>query len=51
MNVDYSAYEGRRVQGVVRTVLSRGEVILENGSFQGRPGRGSYLKRKTRFDD
>jgi dihydropyrimidinase len=51
MNVDYSAYEGRRVQGVVRTVLSRGEVILENGAFKGRPGRGSYLKRKTRFDD
>ena len=51
MNVDYSAYEGRRVKGVTETVLSRGEVILENGSFGGRPGRGTYLKRKTRFDD
>jgi dihydropyrimidinase len=51
MNVDYSAYEGRRVRGVTRTVLSRGEVILDNGTFVGRPGRGAYLQRKTRFDD
>ena len=51
MNVDYSAYEGRKVRGATETVLSRGEVILDQGNFLGRPGRGSYLKRKTRFDD
>ena len=51
MNVDYSAYEGRKVRGATETVLSRGEVILEDGEFKGRPGRGAYLKRKTRFDD
>jgi dihydropyrimidinase len=51
MNVDYSAYEGRRVRGVVRSVLARGELIVENGTFVGRPGRGRYQRRKTRFED
>lgn len=48
MNVDYNPYEGRRVRGVSETVLSRGEVIIENGSFTGRAGRGQYLKRAGR---
>ncbi len=50
MRVDYNPYEGRRVQGVTKTVLSRGEVIIENGNFTGTPGRGRYLKRKSRHD-
>jgi dihydropyrimidinase len=45
MNLDYSAYEGVSVQGGVRTVLSRGEVIVDNGKFLGRIGRGKYLRR------
>ncbi|MCP3920936.1 MAG: dihydropyrimidinase [bacterium] len=48
MNVDYTPYEGRRVRGVTETVLSRGEVIVENGSFQGRPGRGEFIRRAGR---
>jgi dihydropyrimidinase len=47
MNVDYSAYEGRRVTGRSRTVLSRGEVVLDRGVYLGRPGRGRYLSRHT----
>jgi dihydropyrimidinase len=47
MNVDYSAYEGKRVTGRVHTVLSRGEVIVEDGQYHGRPGRGQYLQRST----
>jgi dihydropyrimidinase len=46
--VDYTPYEGRVVQGAAETVLSRGEVIVENGKFLGRAGRGSFLKRKPR---
>jgi dihydropyrimidinase len=46
MNLDYSAYEGLSVQGGVRTVLSRGEVIVDNGTFLGRVGRGKYLRRE-----
>lgn len=45
MNLDYSAYEGLSVQGGVRTVLSRGEVIVDKGNFLGRGGRGKYLRR------
>jgi dihydropyrimidinase len=47
MNVDYSAYEGKRITGKVRTVLSRGEVILDDGEYTGRAGRGRFLPRGT----
>ena len=47
MRVDYSAYEGRRVQGVSEIVMSRGNVIIENGEFKGRAGAGQFLKRGT----
>lgn len=45
MNVDYSAYEGMKVRGATRTVLSRGRVVIENGEFKGKPGDGQFLKR------
>ena len=47
MNVDYSAYEGRSIKGVVETVLSRGKVVIENGQFKGKAGDGQFLKRGT----
>ncbi len=49
MNVDYNPYEGRRVRGVSQTVLSRGEVVIENGQCLARPGRGQFVKRRSRF--
>jgi len=45
MRVDYSMFEGYQVTGNARTVLSRGEVIVDGGQFLGKPGRGNYLKR------
>ena len=45
MNVDYSAYEGKRIRGVVDTVLSRGSVVIDNGGFKGKSGNGQFLKR------
>ncbi len=48
MKVDYNPYEGRRVRGAPETVLSRGEIIIENGNCSGKPGRGHYVRRKTR---
>ena len=45
MNVDYSAYEGMKVRGVTKTVLSRGNVVIEEGQFMGRAGSGQFLKR------
>jgi dihydropyrimidinase len=47
MNMDYSAYEGMTLAGAVRTVMSRGEVIVDNGQFVGRASRGRYLRREV----
>jgi len=46
MRVDYSMFEGFEIRGNARTVISRGEVIVDNGRFFGKPGRGQYLKRR-----
>jgi dihydropyrimidinase len=47
MDVDYSCYEGREVQGASDVVLSRGRVIVENGEWKGEKGWGRFLKRST----
>lgn len=45
MNVDYSCYEGREVQGGSDIVLSRGKVIIEDGAYTGSKGDGRFLRR------
>jgi len=45
MAVDYSAYEGREVQGGVAVVLSRGEILVSDGQWHGQAGRGRFLPR------
>jgi dihydropyrimidinase len=45
MNVDYSAYEGMRIKGVTKTVLSRGRVIIDEGKYVGKAGDGEFLRR------
>jgi dihydropyrimidinase len=47
MRVDYSAYEGRKVRGVSEIVLSRGNVVVEDGAFKGKAGDGRFLKRSA----
>ena len=47
MDVDYSCYEGRQVQGASEVVLSRGSVIVRNGEFTGKKGAGRFVKRGT----
>jgi len=47
MNVDYSAYEGRQLTGKVRTVLSRGAVVIDGDAYLGRAGHGRYQPRET----
>ncbi|MDN3262844.1 dihydropyrimidinase [Streptomyces sp. CSDS2] len=47
MNVDYSAYEGRRVTGRVETVLSRGEPVIVQREYTGRAGHGVFTPRST----
>ena len=48
MRVDYSMFEGFEVRGNARTVISRGEVIVDGGEFLGKRGRGNYLRRQAR---
>lgn len=48
MRVDYSMFEGFQVKGNARTVISRGEVVVDGGKFLGRTGRGNFLKRVAR---
>jgi dihydropyrimidinase len=45
MDVDYSCYEGRSVQGASDIVLSRGSVIVRDGRFTGSKGHGRFIKR------
>jgi dihydropyrimidinase len=45
MDVDYSCYEGREVQGASDVVLSRGSVIVRGGKFTGKKGHGRFIKR------
>ncbi|HEV2782203.1 MAG TPA: dihydropyrimidinase [Actinophytocola sp.] len=46
MNVDYSAYEGWEITGKVETVLSRGAIVVADGTFHGREGHGRFLARE-----
>jgi len=46
MAVDYSAYEGMSITGGVSTVLSRGSVVISEGSFHGHEGHGRFLSRE-----
>jgi dihydropyrimidinase len=46
MRVDYSMFEGTRIKGVPRTVLSRGRPVIEEGKFVGRVGSGEFIRRQ-----
>jgi dihydropyrimidinase len=45
MNLDYSAYEGTKIEGKVSTVLSRGRVVIDAGQYLGEKGHGRFLRR------
>jgi dihydropyrimidinase len=46
MRVDYNPYEGRKIQGAPEKVISRGDVIVDDGMFVGQRGRGQFVKRQ-----
>ena len=48
MRVDYSMFEGYKVTGNARTVLSRGELIVDNGQFHRQARTRQYLRRAAR---
>jgi len=43
MNVDWNPYEGFKCTGRVKTVLLRGQVLIEEGEWKGRPGAGQRV--------
>jgi dihydropyrimidinase len=47
MRVDYAAYPDKTVTGAPTHVFSRGELVVQNGQFLGRVGRGQFQKRST----
>jgi len=44
-NIDYCTYEGLTVVGWPTMTISRGEVIVEEGEYSGKPGRGQFVAR------
>ena len=46
MNVDYSAFEGWKLEGRASVVTVRGQVAAREGKFCGTLGRGQFLQRK-----
>jgi len=44
-NVDWTPFEGHKVEGVPETVLCRGQVVVEAGRCVADPGNGLYQER------
>jgi dihydropyrimidinase len=45
MDVDYSIFEGREVQGASDVVMSRGTVLVRDGTWVGPASNGQFLRR------
>ena len=45
MNTDYSAYEGWKIKGKVKTVLLRGKVVIDKDTCLVEKGNGKFVKR------
>ncbi|MES2925114.1 MAG: dihydropyrimidinase [Verrucomicrobiota bacterium] len=49
MATDYSAFEGRDVQGRAELVTVRGKVMVRDGAWCGETGWGNFLRREPKF--
>jgi dihydropyrimidinase len=45
MNLDYSAFDGVKIEGRPHVVTVRGKVAARDGKFVGEAGRGQFLRR------
>ena len=45
MPSDYNLYEGTRVVGAPELVIARGQVVVEDNRFVGKPGAGAFIER------
>ena len=43
-NCDYTPYEGMRVRGWPAVVMSRGEIVVDEGKLLAEPGQGQFLR-------
>jgi dihydropyrimidinase len=46
INVDYSVFEGWKIEGRPSAVTVRGQVAVRDGKFVGKSGHGKFLQRK-----
>ncbi len=49
MATDYSAFEGREIQGRAETVTVRGKVMVKDGAWTGASGWGEFLHREPKI--
>ena len=49
-NVDWTPYAGTRVTGWPVTTISRGDIIVDQGEFLGKGGRGRFYRRRYDAD-
>ncbi len=43
---DYTPFEGREVQGAIRSTIVRGSFVVRDGAFVGRRGFGRFVERR-----
>ena len=43
--IDYNVFEGKKVEGLPRFTVTRGEVAIEEGSVKTREGHGQFVRR------
>ncbi|MGN6771333.1 MAG: dihydropyrimidinase [Rhizobiaceae bacterium] len=44
--IDYNVFEGVEVEGVPRFVLTRGEIAVDDGKVDAKPGHGEFVRRE-----
>ena len=44
VNCDYTPYEGMQLRGWPALVLSRGEIVVDEGKLVAEPGQGQFLR-------
>ena len=45
--IDYSVYDHIRTEGYPVLTVSRGEIVMEDGQFVGKKGRGRFIRRRA----
>jgi len=44
--IDYNVFEGVEVEGLPRFVLTRGDLVVDDGKLDARPGHGEFVARE-----